>query len=151
MEKILWGFVGSIVTILVTKIFEIYKNHRDNKFSLQKMYFEKKLNAAEEAISDLYEEITGISLYIRVYEKLAKSDIEKIPFIFKELEIFSKDTKNALEASRKIANRMYLYFDFDEYLEKVDSDLNTLLNISIEIRSLDSEMETKSKNIKGIF
>lgn len=145
MENAFWLFAGSLITIIVTKLLELYQNSRANKFTLKKIYFEKKISAAEEAITDLYDEITGISKFIRVYEKIAESDIEKFPFIYKEIEMLNKETKGAIEATDKIANRMYLYFDFEEYIDKEKSNLDALLNISTEIRALDFEMEIKVK------
>ena len=148
MENAFWFVVGSLITVVVTKLLEIYQSSKANNFTLKKMYFERKIFAAEEAITDLYNEITGISKYIRVYEKISKSDIEKIPFIYKELEILSKGTKEAIEATDKIANRMYLYFDFEEYIDKEKSYLDALLDIATEIRELDFDMEIKSKILK---
>ncbi len=145
MENAFWLVIGSLITVVVTKLLELYQISRANKFTLKKIYFEKKISAAEEAISDLYNEITGISKFIRVYEKISKSDIEKIPFIYKKIEVLNKGTKEAIEATDKIANRMYLYFDFEEYIDNGKSNLDALLDISTEIRELDFDMEIKGK------
>lgn len=148
MENAFWLLLGSLVTIVVSKLLELFQLSKANKFTLRKIYFEKKISAAEEAITDLYEEITGISKFIRVYEKIADSDIEKMPFIYKEIELLKKETKSVIESTDKIANRMYLYFDLYEYLEKSELYLDSLLNISTEIRSLDFDMEIKFKILK---
>lgn len=37
MENIIWILVGSIATILVTKLFEIFQSSKANKFELKKI------------------------------------------------------------------------------------------------------------------
>ncbi|WKZ71132.1 MAG: hypothetical protein QY331_07690 [Melioribacteraceae bacterium] len=141
MEKAFWLLLGSIITIVITKLFEIFQASKENKFTLRKIYFEKKIIAAEEAITDLYNDLNGISKFMRVYNKIANSKIEDFPFIYKEMEYLNEETKKAIDATDKIAHRMYLYFDFDEYMEKEESNLDALLDLSTELRSAESEIE----------
>lgn len=141
MEKAFWLLLGSVITIVIKKLFEIYQTSKENKFTLRKIYFEKKIIAAEEAITDLYNELNGISKFMRVYNKIANSKIEDFPFIYKEMEYLNEETKKAIDATDKIAHRMYLYFDFDEYIEKEDSNLDALLDLSTELRTAEFEME----------
>ncbi|MCJ7553561.1 MAG: hypothetical protein MUO34_06715 [Ignavibacteriaceae bacterium] len=144
MENVLWILVGSIATILVTKLFEIFQSSKANKFELQKIYFERKISAAEEAIEDLQNEINGIEDFIRVYEKIPQSDITLLPQLLKELDDSRKDAEKRAKSSKKISNSMYMYFDFDDYLLSDKSNRRKLLDLSLEISKIDYDMEILS-------
>lgn len=144
-DKFLWGLCGSIITIILNKLFELFKANRDNKFILQKIYFEKKIISAESAIIALYEQISGIDTYIRLYEKTIGTKVEQLPYIYKEIEYLNNESKTAIKAVGNIANTMYLYFDLDDYIDIDQSNMRKLIDITLEIRAIDYEIELDTK------
>jgi CII-binding regulator of phage lambda lysogenization HflD len=67
MENAFWFVIGSLLTVITTKFLEMYQTSRSHKYTLKKIYFEKKISAAEEAVTDLYQEVNGIRKFIRLY------------------------------------------------------------------------------------
>jgi hypothetical protein len=48
---LLSGLVGSVLTVFVTKILDIVQKRQEHRHSLQKLFFEKKLQAADSAMA----------------------------------------------------------------------------------------------------
>ena len=145
IQNVLWLLIGSIGTIVITKLFEIFQSSRANKFELQKIFFERKISAAEEAIEYLQKEIDNLESVVRVYEKIPKSDILLLPRLIKEINGIIENAKEKEKSSRRISEAMYLYFDFENYNETSYMNHKNLLDLSLEIHKIDSDMEISAK------
>ena len=86
IENVFYLLIGSIGTIVVTKLFELFQSSKAQKFELKKLYFERKISAAEEATEYLQNEIDSVESFMRVYEKIPTSDIELIPRLMEEIK-----------------------------------------------------------------
>jgi hypothetical protein len=111
---ILGGLIGSILTVVVTKLLEILQKSKEHKYTLQKSFFEKKLLAAEATITQytiLSNALTNLAvLYERIHNET------------NEVEDYLQDTLHqqamqqlevANNASFIVANSVTLYFDLD--------------------------------------
>jgi hypothetical protein len=145
LQNVLWLLVGSIGTIVITKLFEIFQSSRANKFELKKIYFERKISAAEEAIEYLQKEIDNTESIIRVYEKIPQSDISLLPRLTKEINNITEDAIEKEKTSKRISDSMYLYFDFEDYNINSHSNHINLLELSLAIYNIDFDMEIRAK------
>lgn len=111
---ILGGLIGSILTVVVTKLLEILQKSKEHKYTLEKSFFEKKLLAAEATITQytiLSNALTNLAvLYERIHNET------------NEMEDYLQDTLHqqamqqlevANNASFIVANSVTLYFDLD--------------------------------------
>ena len=145
IENVLWILVGSIATIIVTKLFELFQTSKANKFELKKIYFERKISAAEEAIEYLQKEIDGVEGFIRVYEKIPQSDILLLPRLIEEIKSLTDDFKDKEKKAKELTDAMFMYFDFDEYQRGSALNSKKLLHLSLEIYDVDSDMEITAR------
>jgi len=116
---ILGGFIGSTLTVLITKSLEILQKSKEHKYNFQTLFFNKKLAAAETTVmqyslfSDtlcqlrlLYSRYEEYDTYIgnQLNDNLLKQIEEKI--------------KIANHASMSLANSISLYFDLTSSFSK---------------------------------
>jgi hypothetical protein len=71
MEAIMGGLVGSIFTVIITKILEIIQKSKEHKYSLQKTFFEKKLQSAEAAVAQWYLAASSCFTPAKLFEYLS--------------------------------------------------------------------------------
>jgi hypothetical protein len=113
---LLSGVLGSILTIVLTKVLDLFQKSKEHKYSLQKAFFERKLNAAETATIQfqiLANACFSLSvLFERLNSKKGQDDDEN--FLDKHLfDQLTLQTEVANNASFLIANSVTLYFDLD--------------------------------------
>lgn len=109
MDAILGGLIGSIATVLITKILELIQKSKEHKYSLQKEFFLKKLASTESAVTQLYILLASIEALARMYERkieVLERDYD-LEFWVTMLEKFS-DISNQIPLT---ANSFLLYFD----------------------------------------
>lgn len=111
---ILGGLIGSILTVVVTKLLEIFQKSKEHKYTLQKSFFEKKLIAAEAAITQYTILSTALTNLAVLYERIHNEA--------NEVEDYLQNTLNqqamqllevANNASFIVANSITLYFDLE--------------------------------------
>jgi hypothetical protein len=115
IDAVLGGLVGSILTVIVTKVFDLVQTGREHRYALQKSFFEKKLKAAEAAAAQWYSLGSSLGGLAALYERMSSKEKEL------ELEVFRvmnqslwARLKEISQASNEIANSVLLYFDIDE-------------------------------------
>lgn len=82
---------------------------------------------------------------MRVYEKIPQSDMSLLPRLMKGLDGIIEDGKEKEKKSIRITDSMYLYFDFEDYNATNYLNHIKLLDLSLEIYKIDSEMEISAK------
>lgn len=52
LDTLVAGLLGAVVTIIVTRVLDLIQKSKEHKYSLQKLFFEKKLQAAEASVAE---------------------------------------------------------------------------------------------------
>ncbi|MGV3597531.1 MAG: hypothetical protein ACO1PI_06650 [Bacteroidota bacterium] len=108
---ILGGLVGSVLTILTSKILDIIQKSKEHQYELQKLFFERKLHAAETTITQytiLYQAVNTLAI---LYEKFDQETGE-LENILAQQVVTQMEVAN--NASFMLANSITLYFDFEK-------------------------------------
>ncbi len=162
MIGILGGLIGSLLTVVVTKIIDLIQKKNEYKYDLKRQFFSKKLEAAETAIIrySLFSEALNqlIILFSAYKEDESEFNVELSNNL---LEQFNEKIKLANNSSLALSNSILLYFDLTSnytanqvlkdtydnlnmlgvYLENVDAAHDQYLN------SIGTELETGAKTI----
>jgi hypothetical protein len=111
---ILGGLIGSVFTVVITKLLDILQKGKEHKYSLQKMFFEKKLLAAEATITqNTMLSIALLNLSI-LYERINNDPTDIENYISENLGAqVDHQLKVANDASFIVASSITLYFDLD--------------------------------------
>lgn len=109
---ILGGLIGSIITVVVTKLLEILQKSKEHKYSLQKSFFEKKLAAAEATITQ-YTILSGALVNLSIlYGRIHNESNDVEDSLQSNLhEQAMQQLAVANNASFIVANSVTLYFD----------------------------------------
>ena len=156
---LLSGLVGSILTVIVTKVIDIFQKKNEQNFYFKKAFFDKKLESAERIISIWYATSTNLGNLAAIYDRVAIDENELGTDWFDNLNNLYGTKLSDLDAlSSQIQNSIYLYFDLDssgkynydplkELYERI-SRIH-LLQESIESAELDYEkaIGTKFENL----
>ena len=114
MNEILYAFLGSIVSIIVTWIFNLISSKRQHKMDMQKLAVQNKLEVSKTAISWLTEAKSDLYVciwYLEHYTELESTLINNI--------IERSQKLVALEAEAKVHfNPIVLYYKLDDIEEK---------------------------------
>ena len=112
---LLSGLLGSILTVVLSKALELIQKSKEHKYSLQKLFFEKKLNAAETTTVQfqiLANACFNISVLFERLRNNSEQDTDDENFVDKHLiEQVTQQSESANSASFMIAYSVTLYFD----------------------------------------
>jgi gas vesicle protein len=108
------GIIGSILTVVITKLIDLIQKSKEHKYALGKMFFEKKLNAAE-IITTQYQILSNACLNLSiVFERLTQDETESEDYVGNYLfETVNKQLEVANNASLILGNAIGLYFDHE--------------------------------------
>jgi hypothetical protein len=104
MDVLIGGLIA-IITILVTKLLEIYQKSVEHKYSLQSTYFSKIIEAAELAVINFSNEVSKFNHYLAIEEKLVDASLEEYPFLMKQFSYAQEDAKKD-EESIELLNKV---------------------------------------------
>ena len=111
---ILGGLVGSILTVVITKLLEIFQSSKQHQFSLEKTFFEKKLAAAELAMTQYMMLSNALNNLSILYGRLNKEKNELEEHIQNNLiQQANQQLEVVNHSSFVLANSINLYFDFE--------------------------------------
>lgn len=114
LDAVVAGLVGSIATVLVTKLFDVVQESRKHHYALRRTYFERKLESAE-AVAQQWQIYTTAS---GVFEALAER-WHSAPrgFSNSDVDLFGaaiwKEITDLRTASLNPARSVRLYFESD--------------------------------------
>ncbi|MHB8336943.1 MAG: hypothetical protein ACYDEE_05980 [Ignavibacteriaceae bacterium] len=113
--SILGGLLGSILTIIISKVLDIFQQSVKHKHSLQKTFFTQKLKVAEAAVSQWYSSASIFGSMARLYEQAPVLPKGIGRDIFHAINNSLTIQLNKIQdASNQIANAFLLYFDIDD-------------------------------------
>lgn len=140
----LGGLVGSLLTMVFSKLLEMKQKSNEHQYTLEKAYFERKLSVAETAISYLQISASSSKSWALLFEKFSNDDAkgwEAFKLINEELSARQVQISDALKA----AGSLYLYFDIDDDTSDDRRFLDVIAEIYDYKLSLDvlREIETK--------
>jgi hypothetical protein len=115
LETLLGGLIGSIITVVLTKILDLIQKSKEHKYSLQRAFFDKKLQAAEAAVSHLSMLTSAIGEFIVLHGQEYDTG-QEVPYeVYKVMtESASGSWEKIREASNGLTNSLSLYFDVNE-------------------------------------
>ena len=147
------GLIGSVVTMMIGKILDLFQKSREHKYSIQKEFFNKKLSSAEVLDSSL-QKMTSL------YSPLAISLQKMTDFAATEhMEIYSDFFQKHLAKIQKIAEDIdglsysaALYFDM-EAIEKsavtcFEAVMNSVLMLALAAQKVPSANEADKEILK---
>lgn len=164
IEIILGFLTGSLATQLVPKVLEMIQKSKEHKYSLEKIFFEKKLQAAEIGIAHWYGSGLIAKEMVRLLQLSASNEIVSQQII---LEV-QAELNNELKKIRQIQSNAHfsfpLYFEMDnsflwgtEAFEKYLNSLSAAHIVGVEIDGLitrkeqgaiDSELDDRILELK---
>jgi hypothetical protein len=131
------GLISSLATIFFTNYFELIKNKKQHRYSIEKLYFEKKVNAAELIVSQL-SYLSGAIMHCSILlERLKEKNHIAEENLFEanvneNLEsTINKQLKQAENSTFIISNTLMLYFDID-----IDSNTSFAKETAKQIHNL---------------
>ena len=129
---IIAGVIGSVITLFLTALFDYLKERYREKIEMRKLVFQRKTDAAENAVSWLQESINCYRML-----QLACNDIkDNYNILVWERIMMSSNQANKLYLdTRKFLNPIYLYYDFKE-IEKKYSVLSSSEYINYAINQI---------------
>lgn len=137
LDSILGAAIGSIITIVLTKLLDVWQKARDHKHELKKVFFEKKLAAAERAVSLWYSVSSFYSSLSALYEKIPDLEGKAMgPLIESISNAYFTRLNKLTESSSELANAVYLYFDLESDTAKGKEPLKILFEAVAELQDL---------------
>ena len=116
INVVLAGLIGSILTVVATKILEIIQENRRHKYSLRKIFFEKKIRAIEAAVADWYSFASTFGCLKVLYEQVSDERQEFAPEVFKYInDNLSNQIQRISQSSNKRSNTISLYLDIKDW------------------------------------
>lgn len=109
------GFLsGSLATLIIKNIIEFINRKIEYNRELRKKFFEKKLDAADKAVSSIYSMANSIGVLSASYEMMSNPNKEFSYEIFKNIVTHSSSQLQKLtDISLTSINSIYLYTDID--------------------------------------
>lgn len=142
VEVILAGLIGSIVTVIVTKVLDMIQKQKEYKYSLYKYFFERKIQAAEAAVSKWYSTASSLGSLSILYEQMSSGERELDYEIFMMMnDAFSSQLEQISKASSEISNTIFLYFDIEDTTFWDYEPFRKFLGCLSSIKSLDIPMK----------
>ena len=108
-NMIIAGVIGSAITLLLTALLDYLKERHHSKIEIRKLVFQRKVDAAEKAVSWLQEGIDCLRMM-----QSACNDIEEEynPVVCERLFKSATQANVLFDNAGKLLNRIYLYYDF---------------------------------------
>jgi hypothetical protein len=112
---LLAGLLGSILTVLITKVFDIFQKKFEFKSDLKREFFNRKINSLEKAsiqYSILTSALGNLSNFFQVIKnKDTYYDVSVYQPILNSIDV---QMKKVSEATYDLANALFIYIDVDQ-------------------------------------
>jgi hypothetical protein len=110
---LLYVLLGSILTIVIGKLLDLIQKSQEHKYSLQKIFFEKKLKIAEAIVGNFQKVINVLQPISAVLTKV--TDLSTTPeiggFLTSQLQTLSSKIQNISLETNDYLQAASLYFD----------------------------------------
>jgi hypothetical protein len=148
---ILGGLIGSILTVVITKLLEIIQKSKEHKYTLEKSFFEKKLLAAEATITQYTILSTALTNLAVLYERLNIDTNEVEEYLQNTLhQQAMQQLEVANNASFIVANSVTLYFDLNNQFNQNQIILD-FYNLLGAIQPLQDNRDLTFEHYKSVF
>jgi hypothetical protein len=135
MDAIIGGLIV-IVTIVVTKLLESFQKSKDYRYDLKRTYFEKKLSAAEAAISSWYSAASTLKALAALYEQVSTDKERKGWKVYESMnQAYSSQLTRLEQSSTVLTNSIAVYFDLDDDFQGKEA-LKSFFKILAELQDL---------------
>lgn len=141
------GLGSSLITLIFTKIFDVFQEKKRFQRELFKLLFERKTNAVENAMSWFQEALDNF----RLLQMSCESYIDGIEdFALTRLYIASQQSDKLFKETSTRLNPIYLYYDFSkieqkykslESAEKINDNINKIAALVVQIQSAETDSE----------
>jgi hypothetical protein len=146
IEALLAGLISSLITIVATKLLEIFQKSREHKYSLKRALFEKKLQSAEAAVMEWHSIASSCSALAGIYEQLSAKDTEIEGDVAVQLtEVFYERIQKAHSIANQLSDTVFLYFDIDDSPFYESESLNKLVLVFTKLSALSESFEILKK------
>lgn len=146
IEALLAGLISSLVTIVATKLLEIFQKSREHKHSLQRTLFEKRLQSAEAAVMEWHSIASSCSALAGIYEHLSEKDTEIEGEVAVHLtEVFYERIQKVYSIANQLSDTVFLYFDIDDSPFYERESLNKLVLVFTKLKTLGESFEILTK------
>lgn len=147
-NALLGGLIGSILTVVITKVLDLLQQSQKHRYSLKQSFFQNKLRSAEAAATQwqLFSNSAG------TFEALAKQWNEKPrSFSSASIDLLGRELHSHLESIRQssvdAANTVMLYFELDD---PAFWDSGPLRKLSYHFSALDA-LQARARDWQGFF
>lgn len=139
MTALLAGLLGSIITVVITKVLDIFERDHEHKNNLRKIIFERKINAAESAAISLVKVGSNIGALSVLYKTLSEEKGKFNAEMFSNINhLFCKKIGDISNTTSDIASTINIFFDLPfELVSQNDHIRRVLVGLS-EIQNIDS-------------
>ena len=142
---------------------QIYQKKKEHQHSLERLYFEKKIQALENAVAEWFSFTSSFTSFTALFEQMSgESELDPETFL-QQGNLIHSEIENFLETSNNLSKTVCLYLDVDEsfwdddYMKNFYSILASInglsrqMNINIEIynKFKDTEHATKARKNVG--
>jgi len=112
---LLSGLAGSVLTVTLEKLLDYFTLKEQNEHELKKAFYERKLRAAEAAVSQWTKVASAVGLLSSLYDKFAAQDEELNFEVFLDLEEnYTALLNEANQSKSEFSSAILLYFDINE-------------------------------------
>lgn len=109
---LLGGLLGSVLTIVITKLLDIFQLSKQHQYEFERKFFDKKLAAAELTMTQFSILSNSLSCLSTVYERYNEESNDVEDYVQNYLVNYaSQQLEIANNASFIITNSLTLYFD----------------------------------------
>ena len=135
METLFGGLIA-ILTIVATKLLDIFQKGRDHRLSLRKEYFDRKLAAAEAAVAQWSSSASVIRGLSTLYDQVSTDEERKGGQVYGVMnKVFTAQLEKLQDASKTLNASVLLYFDIDDFIQS-KAPLRRFFQLLVEINDL---------------
>lgn len=135
---LLSALLGSILTVLIGKFFDIFQKSKEHQYALRKIFFERKLAVAEDLFIQWQVLVSEYGKLAVVFDRLSeKEENTNIGLLNNSL---ADALNNITKISEHLSSAIYLYFNLDsseiinrEYFNKIIDTLSPIRDLTDEI------------------
>jgi len=145
------GLLSSLFTVFVTKLLDLFQNKKQHRYNIERLYFEKKINAAELIVSQMTILSGALMHIIILFERLKEQDNSKIidefeSHVDRNLELtIDKQLKQNENTLFVITNTLMLYFDVNDkdlFSKESTKELHNLVGqVGTKLEAMDNAHE----------
>lgn len=112
---LLAGLVGSILTVLITKIFDLFQKKNEFKYILKKEYFNKKINSLERASIQYNLLIGSIGNLAKLFLVISSKEINLEKNVLKNFkDSIDKQIEKVSQSVNDIGLAIFNYIDLEQ-------------------------------------